>query len=116
MRSSVCHVQAVVKSVEGTVSERAQFQSKLQSLRFYHGPAMLFWTLNPRDSESPLTIRFMADGVWKHHRVPLDIDELAVHVSLNDIRKTDPRALHEMIPDDPVAACECYHTTVRMTL
>ncbi len=48
--------------------------------------------------------------------MPLDIDELAVHASLNEIRKTDPRALHEMILDDPVAACECFHTTVRMTL
>ena len=68
-----------MKSVEGTDSERAQFQTKFQSLRFYHGPAMLFWTLSPRDSESPLTIRYMAHDVWKHHRVPLDIDELAVH-------------------------------------
>ena len=63
VRSSMYHVQAVMKSVEGTDSEGAQIQSKFQSLCFYHGPAMLFWILSPRDSESPLTIRFMADGV-----------------------------------------------------
>ena len=116
VRSCMCHVQSVIQSVMATDSERNKIQSNFQALRYYHCPAMLFWTLDPRDSNCPLTIRYMADGLWKHHKVPLDVDELSVHSSLDDIRKQDSHALHDMILDDPVAASICFHTTVRMTL
>jgi hypothetical protein len=116
IRTCMYHVHTVMKKVMGTDSERATFQSYFQALRFYHGPGMLFWTLNPRDSNNPLTIRYMAEGSWKHHKVPLDIDDLQVHMSLEGIRKENPVALQEMILEDPVAASKCFHKTVHMTL
>ena len=108
IRTSMYHVHTVMKKVMGTDSERATFQTYFQALRFYHGPGMLFWTLNPRDSNNPLTIRYMAEGCWKHHIVPLDVDDLQVHMSLDGIRKENPVALHEMILEDPVAASKCF--------
>ena len=53
VRASLYHVQQVMKSVMGTDSERAAFQKKFESLRFFHGPDALFWTLNPRDTSNP---------------------------------------------------------------
>ena len=77
VRTSLYHVQTIMSSVTGTDSERGSFQKKFESLRFYHGHAALFWTLNPRDTNNPLTIHFATDSAWKSHKVSLDLDELA---------------------------------------
>ena len=115
IRSAMYHVHTIMKSVTGTDAERSKFQSYFQALRYYHGPAMVFWTLNPRDSSSPLTIRYMAEGLWKEQLVPFNVDELQVHSALDQIRKRNANALSDMVHDDPVAASKCFHTTVLMT-
>ena len=48
VRSAMYHVNTVMKSVMGTDAEKHKFQSYFQALRFYHGTAMVFWTLNPQ--------------------------------------------------------------------
>ena len=115
VRKSLKHVVKVMSKVSGTDSERHKFHAWFESLRVYHGTGVLFWTLNPRDTESALTIRYMADGLWKHEIIPLDADDLVVHQSFERIRARSPTALYDMITEDTVAACECFHLTVKMT-
>jgi len=116
VRTSLYHVQRIMSKVMGTDSERASFQKKFESLRFYHGHAALFWTLNPRDTNNPLTIHFTTDESWKSHKVSLDLDELALHGALQDARSKNSAALAELVIADPLAAAKCFHTTVQMTM
>ena len=116
VRTSLYHVNRIMKKVLGTDSERASFQKKIGSLRFYHGHAALFWTLNPRDTNNPLTIHFATNGAWKIHKVSLDLDELALHDALKDVRSKNSAALAELVISDPLAAAKCFHTTVEMTM
>ena len=116
VRRAMYQVVKVMRSVPGSDSERHKFQSWFEALRIYAGCGVVFWTLNPRDTNSPLTVRFMADGLWKQERIRLDVDELLVHESLEGIRKRSPTALYDMISADTVAACKCFHLTVRLTM
>ena len=116
VRTSLYHVQRIMSKVLGTDSERASFQKKFESLRFYHGHAALFWTLNPRDGNNPLTIHYSTADAWKSHQVSLDLDELALHTALHDVRSKNSAALAELVISDPLAAAKCFHTTVRMTM
>ena len=90
VRNALKHVVKVMGKVSGSDSERHKFHAWFESLRVYHGTGVLFWTLNPRDTESALTIRYMADGLWKHEIIPLDADDLVVHESFERIRAKSP--------------------------
>ena len=115
VRTAMYHVVKAMRSVSGADSERQKFHKYFQSLRIAHGTGILFFTLNPRDSDSALTLRFLTEGVWKHKVISLDLDEMALFGELQDIRDKHKSALHDMIQQDTVAATECFHLTVRMT-
>ena len=116
VRQCMYHVVRVTRSVQGTDSERQKFHAWFEALRINKGCAVLFFTLNPRDTDSALTVRYMAAGLWRHKVIPLDADELDVHASFRDVRQGSPSALYDMISTDAVAANTCFHETVRLTL
>ena len=116
VRKAMYHVTTVMRKVEGTDGARHKFHKYFESLRIFHGSGVLFFTLNPRDVDSALTVRYMAEGLWKHDTIRLDLDEMAVHTQFEGIRSKSPTALHDMISEDTVAACECFHLTVRLVI
>ena len=114
VKRAVHHVVKAM-SVQGTDSERQKFLKWFQSLRIALGTGVIFFTLKPRDTDSALTLSFLAEGVFKHEKVSLDLDEMALHASLQHLRDSNPRTLHDIVQRDPVAANKCFHWTVRMT-
>ena len=70
-----------------------------------------FVTLNPRDTDSALTLSFLVDGVFKHEKVSLDLDEMALHAALDGVRQKSATAWHDIVQQDPVAANKCFHLT-----
>ncbi len=69
----------------------------------------------PRDMDSALTLSFLVDGVFKHEKVSLDLDEMALHATLDGVRQKSATALHDIVQQDPVTANNCFHQTVRLT-
>ena len=47
--------------------------------------------------------------VFKHEKVSLDLDEMALHAALDGVRQKSAPALHDIVQQDPVAANKCFH-------
>ena len=54
-------MQFVLRTVEGSESERDLFRFKFAALRLWNGCSIVFFTLNPHDSQTPLLIHFIGE-------------------------------------------------------
>ena len=77
---------------------------------------LFFFTLNPNDIKSPLTLCLVDEGRFHVNKFSLDLGDAATDVYLQELLKDRPRLLHEMVAQDPIAATKCFHYTVRLVI
>ena len=109
-------MQICLRKVRGSEEERDTLIYKFRALRIWSGCSSLFFTLNPHDIRSPLTIMLLSDTNKFERRFSLDLsDEEAAEYAAH-IVKGDPRRLHVLVAQDPLVATRVFHWTVRLVI
>ena len=80
------------------------------------GRSSLFFTLNPHDIKSPLTISLLQNDAHFEKRFSLDWSDAGTEQYICEVLKANPRRLHEAVAANPVAATRCFHWTVKLVL
>ena len=85
-------------------------------MRIWGGCSSLFFTLNPHDIRSPLTIALVNHEHFHIEKFSLDLDDSETDAYFSRLLKSNSRKLHEMAAQDPLAATRCFHLTVRLVI
>ena len=104
------------RRVRGSEAQRQTVHFKFRAMRIWHGCSSLFFTLNPHDIRSPLTLTLINAEHFHAERFSLDLDDAATEAYLTELLKDNPRRLHEMAAQDPLAATRCFHYTVKLVV
>ena len=116
LRKTFEYMQIAQRKVRGSEAERDTLHFKFRAMRIWHGCSSLFFTLNPHDIRSPLTLTLLNSEHFHSERFSLDLPDDATEDYLKTLLGDNPRRLHEMAAQDPVAATKCFHYTVRLVL
>ena len=65
-------MEIVQRRVDGSDAERSSCRFKVVALRVWNGFSTLFFTLNPNDDHSPLTVLFANQEHTHAEEIPLD--------------------------------------------
>ena len=116
LRTTFQFMQMAQRKVRGSEAQRSSVRYKFRALRLWQGCSSLFFTLNPHDIRSPLTIVLSNREHFQTKTFSLDLPDSATEQFLTELLGESPRKLHEMAAQDPLAATKCFHYTVRLTI
>ena len=116
LRQTLQAMQIIQRNVRGSEGERDGLLRRFQALRVWSGCASLFFTLNPHDIRSPLTVRLLQDTHQWEHRFSLDLTDEEAEEYLTTFLKDNPRRLNEYVAQDPLVGTLVFHDTVRLVL
>ena len=85
-------------------------------MRIWSGCSSLFFTLNPHDIRSPLTVVLINREHFHVEKFSLDLPDGDTDEYFSRLLQSNPRLLHEMASQDPLAATRCFHYTVRLVI
>ena len=86
------------------------------ALRLWSGCSSLFFTLNPHDIRSPLTISMIHEDTRLKREFSLDFTDAEVEEYMKDLLADNPRRLHELVANNPLAATRTFHWTVKLVI
>ena len=115
-RSTVRMMDLAFRHVRGSESERLSLRKRFVAMRVWHGFSSLFFTLNPHDIRSPITLALASHDHFHTERFSLDLDDAATEAYLEQLLGQHPRRLHEIVVQDPLVAPRCFHYTVRLVI
>lgn len=104
------------RNVRGSEAEKDVLRHRFRAMRVWGGLSSLFFTLNPNDIRSPLTLAMIDEGKFHVKHFSLDMSDADTDAYLSEMLSERPRLLHEMVAQDPVAATRCFHYTVRLVI
>ena len=116
LRTAVQTMKMIQRHVRGSEGEKDTLHLKFLAMRLWHGCSSLFFTLNPHDIRSPLTLSLCNAEHFGMKPFSLDLSDEATEAYLAALLKKNPRQLHEMAAQDPLAATRNFHYTVKMVL
>ena len=70
-------MQIIQRNVRGSESEKDSLMPKFTALRIWSGCSSLFFTLNPHDIRSPITVLLLQDDLKLEKRFSLDTIKLS---------------------------------------
>ena len=97
-------MQIQQRSVRGSEGERDGILHRFQALRLWSGCSSLFFTLNPHDIRSPLTLLLLQEDFHVEKRFSLDLSDEEAESYLSEFLSQNPRALHELVVREPLVA------------
>ena len=105
----------IQRNVRGSEAEKEVLRFRFTAMRIWNGFSSLFFTLNPNDIKSPLTLA-MADRerFQIERRFSLDLQDDDTDDYLKDLMKDRPRLLHEMVAQDPIVATRFQYAFLRL--
>ena len=106
----------IQRNVRGSEAEKDTLRHRFRAMRIWNGFSSLFFTLNPNDIKSPLTIAMVDKEKFHVRHFSLDLSDVSTDAYLAEMLSQRPRLLHEMVAQDPVAATRCFHYTVRLVI
>ena len=89
---------------------------KFMAMRLWAGCASLFFTLNPHDVRSPITVMLLQNDSKFEKSFSLNASDAEAHAYISDLTCNNPRRLHEAVAANPLAATRCFHWTVRLVI
>ena len=109
-------MQILQRNVRGSEGERDGILGRFSALRLWSGYSSLFFTLNPHDIRSPLTLLLLqGDQKWER-RFSLDFTDEEAAEYMNGFLRENPRRLHQLVAQDQSFACRTFHWTVRLVI
>ena len=109
-------MQIVQNNVRGSEAERDNIRSHFVALRLWSGCSSLFFTLNPHDIRSPLTVLLLQEDFETEKRFSLDLSDEEAKTYLDEYLIENPRRLHGLVNRDPLVATRVFHWTVRLVI
>ena len=109
-------MQVVQRTVRGSESERDNLLPRFLALRLWCGCASLFFTLNPHDIRSPITMVLLQGDAKFETEFSLDLSDEETDRYIASFLQQNPRRLHEAVAGNPLAATRCFHWTVKLVL
>ena len=106
----------VQRNVRGSEAEKDVLSYRFNAMRIWNGFSSLFFTLNPNDVKSPITLTMVDNERFHTRKFSLDMSDLETDTFLSEALRDRPRLLHEMVAQDPLAATMCFHYTVRLVI
>ena len=116
VQAAMQQIQISLRNVRGSESERDNLMPKFLGMRLWSGCASLFFTLNPHDVRSPITISLLQNDIKFEKTFSLDLSDVEADACIGDICRDNPRKLHEAVAANPLAATRCFHWTVRLVI
>ena len=104
------------RNIRGSEAARDTILHRFVALRLWSGCSSLFFTLNPHDISSPLTLLFLQEDYTFGKRFSLDLSDAETDAYLSELLKDDPLLLHRLVAANPLAATRCFHWTVRIVV
>ena len=108
-------MQIQQRNVRGSEGERDSILSHF-ALRLWSGCSSLFFTLNPHDIRSPLTVFLLQEDFEFKKKFSLDLSDEEAKLYLDEFLAENPRRLHELVVRDPLVATCVFHWTVRLVI
>jgi len=109
-------MQIQQRSVRGSEGERDGILHHFLALRLWSGCSSLFFTLNPHDIRSPLTLLLLQEDFQLERKFSLDFTDQEAAEYMKDFLHQHPRRLHELVARDPLVATRVFHWTVRLVI
>ncbi|CAK0873829.1 unnamed protein product [Prorocentrum cordatum] len=116
VRTAAEKMQAVSRKVRGSAEERDSYRWNFRALQINSGCSTLFFTLNPHDIRSPLTVLLVQDGTEMQRRFSLDMSDKEAEDWMKKFQAEHPRLLHRRVAQDPYYAQHVFHSTVKDVL
>ena len=76
----------------------------------------MFFTLNPHDIRSPITMALIHGDLRLEKQFSLDMPDADTEAYFADFLKDQPRRLHEAVAANPLVATRCFHWTVQLVI
>ena len=83
LRTTFQHMQLIQRGVRGSEAEKDNILPKFTALRLWSGCSSLFFTLNPHDIRSPITLLLVQDDTTVERRFSLDMSDDAATQYVN---------------------------------
>ena len=116
VQTAARHMHLVLRRVRGSAEERDGFITKFRALRIWSGCSSLFFTLNPHDIRSPLTVLFAGESFEVTKKFSLSMTEAEATQWMAEFDREDPRRLHRYVAQNPLTATKVFHHTVRLVI
>ena len=116
VREALIKVQISQRTVRGSEAERDNLMPKFMAMRLWCGCASLFFTLNPHDVRSPITLTLLQNDCTFEKTFSLDTSDAEAASFAYDFLHDNPRRLQELVASNPLAATRCFHWTVRLVI
>ena len=116
VRAAMQQIQISLRNVRGSESERDNLMPKFLGMRLWAGCASLFFTLNPHDIRSPITISLLQNDLKFEKSFSLDGSEVEADVWITEFCRDNPRRIHEAVTANTLVATRCFHWTVRLVI
>ena len=108
IESAFRSMQIIQRNVRGSEAERDNLLPKFLALRLWSGCSSLFFTLNPHDIRSPVTIILLQNDVKFEKVFSLDLSDEDTAAYVASFLKENPRRLHQAVAANPLAATRCW--------
>ena len=76
----------------------------------------LFFTLNPHDIRSPISLILLQGKYTAEKQFSLNLPDGEADEYVMDVTRRNPRLLHELVAQNPMVATRCFHWTVRLVI
>ena len=116
VRKALEQMQVLQRRVRGSEAEKDNLLPKFTALRLWSGCSSLFFTLNPHDIRSPITVLLLHEDLEIEKKFSLDLSDSEAHSYMTEFLRDHPRRLHELVAGNQLAATRCFHWTVRLVL
>ena len=109
-------MQIIQRSVRGSEAEKDTLIPKFLALRIHSGCSSLFFTLNPHDIRSALTLSLLHGDSKIQSQFSLDFTDAETEQYVADLLGAHPRKLHELVAQNPIVGTKCFHWTVKLVI
>ena len=109
-------MQITQRNVRGSEAEKDNLIPKFSAMRLWSGCSSLFFTLNPHDIRSPITLMLVQGDASFEQRFSMSFEDAAADEFIMEFTRGNPRILHELVARNPLAATRCFHWTVRLVI
>ena len=109
-------MQVIQRTVRGSEAEKDNLMPKFFGLRLWSGCSSLFFTLNPHDIRSPITMTLLQDDTSFKKEFSLDLSDADTDEFIKEFIHENPRRLHQLVAANPLAATRCFHWTLKLVI
>ena len=116
LRKTFMKMQVAQSNVRGSEGERDSIIPKFFGMRLWCGCSSLFFTLNPHDIRSPITLSLLQADKKFDRKFSLELTDAETMDYMKEFLHEQPRRLHQLVASNPLVAARTFHWTVRLVV